>query len=256
VSSHRDDDPRRIRAAERRERAAERREHAAERRERQRGRGRARRGLDVETIVATALHIADEEGVDAVSMRRIATELRVGTMSLYHHVADKEELLELMADATSAELIVPGEILGDWREALRAIAHRTRDAFLRHPWLIDTAGTRPLVTRNALRHVEQSIAIVVGLDVDRDTAVAMVMATDDYTIGHVFRQSRIAAGDRPFSAGRDGDRVRDLLATGEFPHLQRVFADEGEIAPPPDTFDAGLEWLFDGMQAVLDARRG
>jgi AcrR family transcriptional regulator len=241
---------------ERRARAAERRARAAARRERPRGRARARRALDVDTIVATALRIADEEGVEAVSMRRIASELRVGTMSLYHHVADKEELLELMADATSAELIVPGEILGDWREALRAIAHRTRDAFLRHPWLIDTAGTRPLVTPNALRHVEQSVAIVAALDVDRDTAVAMVMATDDYTIGHVFRQSRVGSAERPFATDRDGERVRDLLASGEFPHLQRIFADGGRIAPPPDTFDAGLEWLFDGMQAVLDARRG
>jgi AcrR family transcriptional regulator len=240
----------------RRTRAAERRERAAERRERHRARGRAGRPLDVDTIVETALRIADEEGVDAVSMRRIASELRVGTMSLYHHVADKEELIELMADATSAELIVPGEILGDWREALRAIAHRTRDAFLRHPWLIDTAGTRPLVTPNALRHVEQSVTVVVGLDIDRDTAVAMVMATDDYTIGHVFRQSRVAAGQRPFATDRDRDRVRDLLASGEFPHLERIFAAGGEIAPPPDTFEAGLEWLFDGMQAVLDARRG
>jgi AcrR family transcriptional regulator len=244
------------READRRTRAAERRERTAERRERGRGRGRARQALDADTIVETALRIADEEGVEAVSMRRIATELRVGTMSLYHHVADKDELLELMADATSAELIVPGELLGDWREALRAIAHRTRDAFLKHPWLIDTAGTRPLVTRNSLRHVEQSVAIVVGLEVDRDTAVAMVMATDDYTIGHVFRQSRIAGERRPFATERDRDRVRELLASGEFPHVARIFAAEGDIAPPPDTFDAGLEWLFDGMQAVLDARRG
>jgi len=249
MSRDRDDD-RLARAAERRARAAERRARGGPRG------GRARRALDAGTIVETALRIADEEGVEAVSMRRIASELRVGTMSLYHHVADKDELLELMADATSAELIVPGEILGDWREALRAIAHRTRDAFLRHPWLIDTAGTRPLVTPNALRHVEQSVAIVVGLDVDRDTAVAMVMATDDYTIGHVFRQSRIGTGRRPFESDRDLERVRALLAGGEFPNLARVFADEGTMAPPPDTFDAGLEWLFDGMQAVIDARRG
>jgi AcrR family transcriptional regulator len=150
-------------------------------------------------------------------MRRIASELRVGTMSLYHHVADKDELLELMADTVSAELLVPGEILGDWREALRQIAHRTHDAFLRHPWLIDTAGARPLVTPNALRHVEQSVAIVVGLDVDRETAIAMVMATDDYTIGHVFRQSRFGSSARPVATEQDRDRVRDLLATGEFP---------------------------------------
>jgi AcrR family transcriptional regulator len=236
-------------------RTERRRERLAERARRHGARTHARRGLTTEAIVETALRIADEDGVDAVSMRRIAGELRVGTMSLYHHVADKDELIELMADAVSGELLIPGEILGDWREALRAIAHRTHDAFMRHPWLIDTAGTRPLVTPNQLRHIEQSVAVIAELDVDRDTAIAMVMATDDYTIGHVFRRNRIGGGERDVSP-EDRERVRELLDTGEFPRLAEILASDADLTPPPDTFDAGLEWLFDGMQAVLDARRG
>jgi hypothetical protein len=114
---------------------------------------------------------------------------------------------------------------------------------------------RPLVTPNQLRHVEQSIAVVEGLDVDRDTALAMVMATDDYTIGYVFRRARIAAGEPPMSSPADRERVRDLLDTGEFPRLAAVYG-EGDLTPPAETFDTGLEWLFDGMQAVMDARRG
>jgi AcrR family transcriptional regulator len=241
------------------ERRARRRERATERsRGRGRGRTRARRTLSTDAVVEIALRIADEDGVDAVSMRRIASELGVGTMSLYHHVADKEELLELMADAISGELLVPGEILGDWREALRAIAHRTREAFMRHPWLIDTAGSRPLVTPNQLRHIEQSVAVVADLDIDRETAIAMVMATDDYTIGHVFRRVRMggAGGERPFSSAEDQARVRELLDTGEFPLLADTLASGADLAPPPDTFEVGLEWLFDGMQALMDARRG
>ena len=245
---------------DREDRARERRERAAERREQQRlrgrGRARSRRPLSTEAIVAAGLRVADTDGVDAVSMRRIASELGVGTMSLYHHVADKDELLELMADAISGELLVPGEILGDWREALRAIAHRTRDAFLAHPWLIETAGTRPLVTPNQLRHIEQSVTVVADLDVDRATAIAMVMATDDYTIGHVFRRLRFGGGERPKPSAEERDRMRELLDTGEFPRLAMLFAAESDLAPPPDTFDAGLEWLFDGMQAVLEAGRG
>jgi hypothetical protein len=76
------------------------------------------------------------------------------------------------------------------------------------------------------------------------------------TIGHVLRQTRIGTGDRPVATDADRARVRALLDAGEFPHLAAVFADERDITPPPDTFDTGLEWLFDGMQAVLDARRG
>jgi len=150
---------------------------------------------------------------------------------------------------------VPGGILGDWRAALRAIAQRTRAMFERHPWLIDTAGRRPLVTPNQLRHVEQSIAVVAELDVGRDTAIAMVMAVDDYTIGHVFRRSRFG-GDRPAATDADRARVLELLGTGEFPRLAEAYRTEPDLVPPADTFDRGLEWLFDGMQAVLDARRG
>jgi len=252
VSSDHDEARRR----ERLERAQERRDRAAGRRERGRARSRARHRLNTDAIVETALRIADEDGLEAVSMRRIAADLRVGTMSLYHHVGDKDELVELMADAISAELLVPGEILGDWRAALRALAQRTRDTFVRHPWLIDTAGQRPLVTPNQLRHIEQSIAIVADLDVDRGTAIAMVMAVDDYTIGYVFRRSRFGGGDRPAATDADRARVRELLGTGEFPRLAEVYRDQPDLEPPGDTFDLGLEWMFAGMQAVLDARRG
>ena len=252
MSSDHDDARRR----ERLERAQERRDRAAGRREPGRARSRARHRLSTDAIVETALRIADEDGLEAVSMRRIAADLRVGTMSLYHHVGDKDELVELMADAISAELLVPGEILGDWRAALRALAQRTRDTFVRHPWLIDTAGQRPLVTPNQLRHIEQSIAIVADLDVDRETAIGMVMAVDDYTIGYVFRRSRFGGGDRPAATDADRARVRALLDTGEFPRLAEVYRTEPDLAPPADTFDRGLEWIFDGMQTVLDARRG
>lgn len=248
MSSDHDDARRRARP--------ERRDPAAGRRERGRARGRARHWLNTDAIVETALRIADEDGLEAVSMRRIAADLRVGTMSLYHHVGDKDELVELMADAISAELLVPGEILGDWRAALRAIAQRTRDTFVRHRWLIDTAGRRPLVTQNQLRHIEQSIAIVADLDVDRDTAIGMVMAVDDYTIGYVFRRSRFGGGDRPAATDADRARVLELLDSGEFPRLAEVYRNQANLEPPGDTFDLGLEWMFAGMQAVLDARRG
>jgi tetracycline repressor-like protein len=99
------------------------------------------------------------------------------------------------------------------------------------------------------------VAVVAALEVDRATAVAMVMATDDYAIGHVFRTLRLGAGARPATADEDRARVRELLATGEFPNLAGVMGDDGDITPPPDTFETGLEWLFDGMQAAIDARR-
>jgi len=253
-------DPQDARREERRVRAAERRARAAERRAEQRERGRtrtdARRWLNADAIVETALRIADRDGFDAVSMRNVASDLGVGTMSLYHHVADKEELLERMSDAVAGEVVMPRGVPAHWRDALREIAHRTYASFMQHPWLIETAGKRPLVTPNHLRHIEQSISVVAALDVDRETAMAMVMATDDYTVGHVFRRRSFGDRGRPDVTPEDEQRMRDMLATGEFPRLAEVIGQNEDLAPPPDTFEAGLEWLFDGMEAVLEARRG
>jgi AcrR family transcriptional regulator len=209
-----------------------------------------REPLSANAIVRVALAIADADGAEAVSMRRVATELGVGTMSLYHHVADKEALLDLMSDAVAGELVVPGELPRHWREALRALAHRAYDAFMRHPWLVETAGMRPVATPNQLRHIEQSIAAIHDLDVDERTAAAMVMATDDYTFGYVRR--RLTFGDaQPWAGERERERVEALLATGEFPILAALLAERPDLRPPEDTFDLGLEWLLDGMAATL-----
>jgi hypothetical protein len=86
--------------------------------------------------------------------------------------------------------------------------------------------------------------------------MAMVMATDDYTVGHVFRRTRFGDAGRPEVTPEDRTRIGELLATGEYPLLAEALGRDEDIMQPPDTFEAGLEWLFDGMQAVLDARRG
>src|ERR1700754_5304288 len=88
-------------------------------------------------IVAAAVRIADAEGVDAVSMRRLADELGVATMTPYTHVESKDELIDLMRDAVAAEMLLPEPLPDDWRTALRTIAHKTQDAFEAHPWSLD-----------------------------------------------------------------------------------------------------------------------
>jgi AcrR family transcriptional regulator len=220
------------------------------------GRRRARRApLTPETIVDAALAVADAEGFEAVSMRRVASELGVAAMSLYHHVADKDELLELMSDALAGEVIFAERTPADWREALRGIALRTHASFTRHPWLIDAAGRRTIVTPNQLRHIEQSVEAVHGLDVDERTAIAMVMAVDDYTVGHAFRRARFAAENRPLATERERRRMRELLDTGDYPLLAAIMDADIDLTPPEDTFETALEWLLDGMEAMLNARR-
>src|ERR1700759_1763735 len=139
-------------------------------------------------IVAAAMRIADAEGVEAVSMRRLADELGVATMTPYTHVESKDELIDLMRDAVAAEMILPEPIPEDWRAALRAIAHRTKDAYEAHPWRLDIASRRPRARINRLRHVEQSVGIMVRLEVAPQTGRAILMSIDDYVIGYCARK--------------------------------------------------------------------
>jgi AcrR family transcriptional regulator len=141
-----------------------------------------------ETIAEAAVHIADTEGFDALSMRRLAAELDAGTMTLYHYVRTKDELLSLVADSVMGELIVPeGEMPEHWRDALVVIAHRSRAALLRHPWALDIHDD-PAPGPNMMRHFDQSMQAVAELDLSVGERFELVSAVDEYTFGFSFAE--------------------------------------------------------------------
>jgi len=199
-------------------------------------------------IVTTAIGIADREGIEAVSMRRVGRELGVGAMTLYHHVADKDELIELMGDAISAEMLVPEPFPDGWRAAMGEIAHRTRDTFARHPWLIRTVGEYSQVTLNGLRHIEQSLRAVSELG--EDLGGRVLFAVDEYTFGFVLRDVLVGGpggrGER-FSLP---PRLQEAIDSGELPLVSRWIAAGGTRELPADRFTVGLEALFDGFEAL------
>jgi AcrR family transcriptional regulator len=216
-------------------------------------------------IVVAAVRIADAEGVEAVSMRRLADELGVATMTPYTHVDSKDELLDLMRDAVAAQMILPEPIPDDWRQALRAIAHRTKDAFEAHPWSLDIAPRRPRARINRLRHVEQSVGIMVRLEVDPPTGRAILMSIDDYVIGYCLRKrsrERMLATMGPVEdaalrgfGGEPDPEVAAALAAGELPLIKKITGHPERKHPfgvPPDSgFEPGLEWLLDGIDRTV-----
>jgi AcrR family transcriptional regulator len=219
---------------------------------RARGRGAA---LSLDQIADVALAIADAEGLEAVSIRRIARELGSGAMSLYHYFDSRDELLDLMADSVAAEMLVR-DLPADWRGALRAIAHQSRDTFRRHPWLHSALRGSPRLTPNLLRHIEQSSQSVAGLaeeGVEPALLTAIVVAVDDYTIGFTVRE---AAVEDPRNRAADiADRLQEphmraLLESGEFPLLSR-FITGGQDLQIEDRFEHGLDWLLDGFAAQI-----
>ena len=130
--------------------------------------------LSRDDIAAAAIRIADAEGFDAVSMRRLAAELDAGTMTLYHYVRTKDELLTLVFDAFMSEVVLPaGERLPrGWRAAISVIARQTRDALRRHPWVLDITDD-PSIGPNAMRHFDQSWQALLNDD-DYPALAAMV----------------------------------------------------------------------------------
>lgn len=221
-----------------------------------------------EQIAKTALAIADAEGFEAVSMRRVAAELGAGTMTLYHYVSNKDDLIALMDDAIMGEVLVPpGELpVDDWRAALRAIAVRSRDGFARHPWAFESLRGTPFGP-NGTRHFDQSLAAVSSLRLDKRGRLEVLAIVDDYVFGFIMRQQ----ADLPDARDRDladpdhfealFDYSERLLATGEYPHIEQMLGDEDrragwyEVAEAwgDSRFEHGLERLLDGIE--LDLRR-
>jgi AcrR family transcriptional regulator len=215
-----------------------------------------------EQIAAAALAIADSEGIEAVSMRRVAMELGAGTMTLYHYVRTKSELLDLMDDSIMGEVLVPDdELAPHWRAALTQIATRSRDAFRRHPWALEgLRGARG--GPNGMKHFEQTLGAVSALDLSFEQKLELVLIVDDYVFGYVLRSNH-SAGELADEASREDAcaYLASLIATGEYPHTAAMFegydvsgALDRMIAAfrNPDRFANGLERLMDGLEASLE----
>jgi AcrR family transcriptional regulator len=226
-----------------------------------------------EDIAAAAIVVADADGIEAVSMRRVASELGLGTMSLYHYVRSKDELLDLMSDGILAGQVVDdAEIQKGWRAGLTAIANATRANFQRHPWMADAMRPRPssVPGPNALRHIDQSLAAVADTGLDAQGQMDLIAAIDDYVIGYVIRAQRFAE-EEDQSPGEQWleemfQHMRERIDTGDYPNLQRALEtsraegrpDEefARMATDERRFERGLQRLLDGIEVELKRRRG
>jgi AcrR family transcriptional regulator len=223
-----------------------------------------------EQIAAAAMRIADAEGTDAVTMRRVATELGAGTMTLYHYVANKQELLALMDDAMMGELLVPDdELSGDWREAMAQIARRSYGVFKRHPWLVEHLGDEDDPGPggpNAMRHFEQSLKAAASAGVDDIERLELVGLVDDYVFGHVMRAREMARDTEQSEAHVTAmlDYFEAQLATGDYPHIAALAGDDIRasferlvaIGADETRFERGLQRLLDGIELDLRRRHG
>lgn len=206
-------------------------------------------GLSKQRVVAEALRLADREGVEGLSMRRLATALDAGAMSLYHYVASKEELLDAMIDIVFEEIDLPPEQT-DWQSAMRQRAVSARQVLARHPWAVALMESRTSPGPANLRHREAFTACL------RRAGFSVVMAThanwllDSYVYGFVLQESSL-----PFDTADElADLVEDTflpqLPPDEFPYLNESAT--GLIAAG---YDPAEEFTF-GLDLVLAALEG
>jgi AcrR family transcriptional regulator len=209
-------------------------------------------------IAAAAIRIADAEGLDAVSMRRLAAELDVGTMTLYHYIATKDELLTLVFDGIMQEMVLPPgtRLPADWRAAITVIARRSRDTMRRHPWVFDITDDPPLGP-NSVRHFDQSHQALAGLDIPLALKIDILTTVDEYVFGYCLHErNNYAEGDDALSPQME-QYLGTLIATGEYPALGALTAD----APLRDVwrnvssamrdnrrFDRNLARILDGFE--------
>lgn len=215
-----------------------------------------------EEIAETAVRIADDEGIDALSMRHLAAEIGAGTMTLYHYVRTKDELMTLVHDAVMGEVVLPPDeaLPADWRDALTVIANRSRAVLLRHPWMFDVTDHPPLGP-NSVRHFDQTLEAVCSLDVPLLDKLDIITCVDEYVFGYCLQQRNHTPDDHGLPAAMR-DYVDSLIATGRYPQLEAM-ADTSSLEESwaaiaahlaePSRFDRNLVRLLDGIEAGLPA---
>jgi len=224
-------------------------------------------------IAAAAMAIADAEGLDAVTMRRVAEALGAGTMTLYHYVRSKDELSLLVMDRMMSELLIPDEEMpNDWRAAFAAIARRSHEGFRRHPWIhevIVKAGPEDAqVGHNGLRHFEQSLQAASLTGLPRELQLEILSFVDEYVFGYSIRErGEERAGFGPETEAIYDDvakYVEDQLKTGEFPYIEKLLSgrDPREFIQDTythfegdDRFERGLQRVLDGIALEIERQR-
>ncbi|MFD1536129.1 TetR/AcrR family transcriptional regulator [Nonomuraea guangzhouensis] len=230
--------------------------------ERQERSGPGRRpGYSRDQITRTAVQIADAEGVEAATMRRIACELGTGAMSLYRYVPRRDDLFDLMIDLAMSEIELPDSPSGDWRSSLTLLARQTRAVSLRHPWLTALLTSRPTLGPNLLRVHEFALGALDGIGLDIDDITGFVGMLNDYVHSAIRRE--ISWLDEARRTGLDPQRwkrdyigpyVRQVVGSGAFPLFSRSVLDSRTAHLVPDErFQHGLERILDAIAALITA---
>ena len=209
------------------------------------------RKLTREGVLDTAVAMADAEGIGRLSMRRLAGELGVEAMSLYHHVANKDALLDAMVDRVYAEVVLP-DASGDWRSELRRRSVSVRAVLSRHPWALPLMESRRAPGPATLAYHDANIACLRAAGFTPGQVAHAYAVVDAFVYGFVLQETTL-----PFDSGAE---AADLVSAGPLAELVGAYPNmawfaENVVLAPGYTFarefEPGLELVLDGVAALL-----
>ncbi|MBQ1159029.1 TetR/AcrR family transcriptional regulator C-terminal domain-containing protein [Streptomyces sp. A73] len=218
-------------------------------------------GLTLAQIVAAAVDLADREGLAALSMRRVATELGVGTMSLYRYVPGKDELIALMCDQVA---LPPGDLEQwhgkSWRETLELITEASWELYTTHTWLLQVNQARPVLGPNSMANLDFALGALEDLPFTGQEKMTILIALDNLVMGAartvvLYQQAAQQSGvsDEEFWRTQEPYIVRGMEEGG----LARLagLPDDAFAAEPAESTRFAVRALLDGLQRLLDERR-
>lgn len=222
-------------------------------------------GLSLDRIVTAAVAVADAEGLAAVSMRRLSTELGTGTMSLYRYVPGKAELLDLMLDRVLGEPLPSGTdpvdapaSPADWRASIDTMARTYLDNLRRHPWLLKINQARTVLGPSALRGLELSLTALRSMGLRDPELISVIITVNSFVEGLARTRADAAEAvratglsDREFWDNQRPYLERAMLS-GAYPMMAGL--SEDTFSAEFDHFEFGLRRLIAGFEALVEER--
>lgn len=214
----------------------------------------ARSPLSRDRVLSAAVELADRNGIESITMRKVGDALGVEAMSLYNHVANKSALLDGMVDVVFAEIELPSAEGIGWREAMRVRCASARQVLARHPWAVGLMDSRTSPGPATLGHHDAVLEVLIGAGLSLPLAGHAFALLDSYTYGFALQEAAIPV-EGPEQTADLAAEILGAHAAEAYPHMTAfttgyVLQDGYDFA---DEFDWGLDLVLDGLERAVTA---
>ena len=217
---------------------------------------RARVQLSRERVLRAAVAVADARGLGSLTIRSLAEELGTKPMSIYHHVANKEEILDGIVDIVFSEMDTPS-VGGDWHSEMSRRAHSARRVLRRHPWAIPLLESRTSPGPATLAHHDAVLGTLRAAGFSRELTAHAYAVLDAFIYGYALQEAALPF-EGPDGLGEVATPIMELMSTGEYPHMVEM-ATSYFLQPGydfGDEFDFGLGLILDALSRSIAATAG